>query len=86
MSTSVLLAVTPKEVIDPDRYVGDVPADVATALTAAGQVVSAGLSRSGSGPWRLRFQLSGPDGVATGQRLETRLRQLGYEADVSFSP
>ena len=40
VSTSVVLAVTPKQPIDPDRYMGEVPADVAAALVAAGQAGS----------------------------------------------
>ena len=86
VSTSVVLTVTPKDAIDPDRYVGDVPADIAAALTAAGQPVKAALSRRGSEPCRLQFQLSGPRRVEDGQRLEAQLRHLGYESDVSFSP
>lgn len=86
MSTSVVLTVTPKEHIDPDRYVGDVPEDIAAALSEAGQNVKAGLSRRGSGPCRLRFQLSGPDRVEAGRRVEAQLTDLGYQADVRFSP
>ena len=85
VSTSVVLAVTPKQPIDPDRYTGDVPADVSAALTAAGQAVKAGL-RCSRGQCRLLFQLSGRDRVEMGQRLEVQLRELGYDADVSFSP
>ena len=72
--------------IDPDRWTGLVPEDVAAVLRAAGQPDRAGLEHRRSGPVRLRFHLSGPNRVEAGQRLEERLRQLGYEADVSFSP
>jgi len=86
VSTSVLLSVTPAEPIDPQRWTGPVPEDIATVLRAAGQPVNAGLISTGGGPVRWRFQLSGPDRVAAGLRLEAVLRQLGYQADVGFSP
>lgn len=85
VSTSVVLAVTPKQPIDPDRYWGEVPADVAAALVAAGQAVKAGLWHSRSGQCRMLFQLSGRDRVEMGHRLEGQLRELGYGADVSIS-
>lgn len=86
MSTSVFLSVTPAAPVDSDRWVNEIPADLAAALKAAGQSASAALERSGSGPWRWRFQLSGPDRVPIGQQLCARVRGLGYEADSSFWP
>ena len=86
MATSVVLSVEPSEPIDPDRYTGDLPEDIAAALTASGQPLKPGLWRPRSGPVRLLFHLSGPDRVAAGQRLLDELRLLGYEADLSFSP
>ena len=86
VSTTVLLRVTPKEAIEVDLYFGEVPTDVAAALTAAGQMVKAGLSGRRGGPWRLQFQLSGPDRVEDAQQLQIQLRSLGYEVDVHISP
>ena len=86
MSTTVLLRVTPKEAIGVDLYFGEVPTDVAAALTAAGQTVKAGLSGRRGGPWRLEFHLSGPDRVEDAQQLQIQLRSLGYEVDVHISP
>ncbi|MDP5183256.1 hypothetical protein QOZ88_11455 [Blastococcus sp. BMG 814] len=86
MSTSVVLSVMPSEPIDPDRYMGDVPDDIAAALTAAGQPRSPGLWVPRSGPVRLLFQLSGPDRVVAGQRLVEQVRLMGYEADLSLAP
>jgi hypothetical protein len=86
VSTSVVLSVTPREPIHPDRYTGDVPDDIAAALTASGQPLEPGLWCPGSGPVRLLFQLSGPDRVAAGQRLLDEVRLMGYQTDLSFSP
>jgi hypothetical protein len=86
VSTSVGLSVTPGESIDPDRYTGEVPDDIAAALTASGQPLTPGLWYPRSGPVRLLFQLSGPDRVAAGKRLLHQVRLMGYEADLSFSP
>ena len=86
VSTTVLLRVTPKEAIEVDLYLGEVPADVAAALTAAGQTVKPGLSGRRGGLWRLQFQLSGPDRVKDAQQLQIQLRSLGYEVDVHISP
>jgi hypothetical protein len=86
VSTSVVLSVRPGKPIDPDRYTGEVPDDIAAALTASGQPVRPGLWCPSSGPVRLLFQLSGPDRVAAGLRLVDQVRLLGYEADLSFSP
>ena len=57
VSTSVVLAVTPKQPIDPDRYMGAFPADVAAALLAGGQAVQAGLWSNRSGPCRMLFKI-----------------------------
>lgn len=86
VSTSVVLRVTPSEPIDPDRYMGEVPEEIAAALSASGQPLKPGLWCPRSGPVRLLFQLSGPDRVAAGRRLLDELRLLGYEADLTFSP
>lgn len=86
MSTTVVLTVTPAEPVDPDRFVGEVPEDIAAALTALGQPPEAALVRSGSGPVRFTFHLRGPGRVVAGQRVSRQLRHLGYEADVCFSP
>jgi hypothetical protein len=86
VSTSVVLSVTPGEPIDPDRYTGEVPDDIAAALTASGQALAPGLWCPRRGPVRLLFKLSGPDRVAAGQRLVEQVRLMGYEADLSFSP
>jgi hypothetical protein len=86
VSTSVVLAVTPAEPIDPDRRSVQVPDDIAAAMAAAGQPRSPGLwVPHGDGPVRLVFQLSGLDRVAAGQWLLDEMRRLGYEADLSFS-
>jgi hypothetical protein len=86
VATSVVLSVTPRDPIDPDRFTGDVPDDVAAALTAAGQPTEPGLWRPHDGPVRLLFHLNGPDRVAAGQRLLDEVRLMGYRADLSFSP
>ena len=86
VSTSVVLSVTPSEPIDADRYTGEVPEEIAAALTASGQLLKPGLWCPHSGPVRLLFQLSGPDRVAAGQRLLEELRLLGYQADLTISP
>ncbi len=86
MSTSVVLSVTPREPVHPDRYTGDVPDDIAAAMTASGQPLEPGLWCPGSGPVRLLFQIRGPDRVAAGQRLLDEVRRMGYQADLSFSP
>ena len=77
---------TPRAPVHPDRYTGDVPDDIAAALTASGQPLEPGLWCPGSGPVRLLFHLSGPDRVAAGQRLLDELRRMGYQTDLSFSP
>ena len=86
VSTSVVLSVTPRERIDPDRFTGEIPDDIAAALGASGQPLQPGLWRPRSGPVRLLFHLSGTDRVAAGQELLRRMREMGYEADLSFSP
>jgi len=85
VSTSVVLSVTPSEPVDPDRFTGGVPDDIAAALAAAGQVSGPGLWCPRNGPVRLLFQLSGRDRVAAGHRLVDELRLRGYEADLSVS-
>jgi hypothetical protein len=85
VSTTVLLEVTPQSDVDPDRFVSP-PAEVLAILRAAGQTTACGLSYTKPGPWRFRFQLSGPDRVATGKALEGTFRRLGYDADVSIWP
>ncbi|HEY0903422.1 MAG TPA: hypothetical protein VGE14_06005 [Marmoricola sp.] len=83
MSTTVLLEVTPRAPVDPDTYPeGELPHDIADLLTAAGQRTAHGFSRSGSGPWRWRFHLSGPDRAQAGQSLVEELRRLGWDADL----
>ncbi|SNR92341.1 hypothetical protein [Blastococcus mobilis] len=86
MSTSVVLSVTPRDPLDPDRFTGEVPADIAAALAAAGQPPPPGLWCPRNGPVRLLFQLSGPDRVAAGQRLVDEMSFMEYEADLSLSP
>jgi hypothetical protein len=86
VSTSVVLSVMPREPIDPGRFTGEVPDDIAGALRASGQPLGPGLWCPRSGPVRLLFQLSGPDRVAAGRRLLDEVRRMGYEADLSFSP
>ena len=86
VSTSVVLSVTPRVPIDPDRYTGEVPDDVAAALTASGQPLEPGLWCPRGGPVRLLFGIGGADRVGAGQRLLDAVRQMGYEADLSFSP
>jgi hypothetical protein len=85
VATSVLLRVTPTQPIDPERWAGPVPEDIAAVLREAGQPDRAGLVHGPTGPVRLRFQLTGPDRVEVGLRLEAEFRRLGYDADVSFS-
>lgn len=86
VATSVVLSVTPGEPVDPERYTGEVPDDLAAALTACGQPLEPGLWCPRSGPVRLLFQLGGPDRVAAGQRLVDEVRLMGYDADLIFSP
>lgn len=70
--------------VDPDRDVA-VPADVVAALRDAGQPTGHGLYKSGDGPWRLHYQLTGLDRVSTGRSLQGKLTELGYETDVSVT-
>ena len=85
MATSVLLEVTLLGPVDVDRTV-TAPADVLRAVAAAGQRTSFTLSRRGLEPWRMQFQMSGPDRVRIGQALQAELRRLGYEADCTSWP
>jgi hypothetical protein len=86
VSTTVVLEVTPRHSVDPDRHANKLPADLAAAFSAAGQPLNHGLSRSGAGQWRFHFHLSGPDRLLNGQALERDVRKLGYEADLIVSP
>lgn len=86
MSTTVALLVTPRDALHPDRHDDVLPRDLAAVLAAAGQPLQHGLARQGAGPVRVLVQLSGPDRLETGRRLEHALRQLGYEADLSITP
>lgn len=85
MSTRVVLEVTTHAPIDPDRHVNEVPDDLAAALTAAGQSLSHGLAQHGGGPWRLRFQLSGPDRLAVGRTLLENVQGLGFDATLRIT-
>ena len=80
-----MLSVTPVEPVDPERHTGEVPDDLAAALTAAGQLPAPGLWVPRTGPLRLLFQLSGPDRVGAGRRLVEEIRLMGYQADLSIS-
>lgn len=87
MATSVLLEVTPREPYeDTNRLDPPLPADLASVLARAAVSLSHGWTRHGDRPWRMIWQLSGPDRVALARRLERDLRLLGYEADAIFSP
>jgi hypothetical protein len=84
VATTVALEVTLVGEVDPDRQVV-APPDVAGAVAASGPPTGHGLSRRGDGPWRLHYQLTGPDRLAVGQALERELRRLGHEADLRVS-
>jgi hypothetical protein len=86
VSTTVVLEVTPRHPVDPDRPADELPAYLAAAFSTAGQPLDHGLSRRGAGQWRFHFQLSGPDRLRNGQALERDLRRIGYEADLVVSP
>ncbi len=87
MATSALLEVTPREPRgDLNRLDPPLPADLAAVLAGAGVSLGHGWTRHGDRPWRMIWQLSGPDRVALAHRLERELRLLGYEADALFSP
>jgi hypothetical protein len=86
VSTTVVLEVTPHEPIDPDRHANEVPSDLTTLLAKAGQPLSHGLSRRGTGPWRLHFQLAGPERAFVAPALLEKVRALGYDADLLISP
>ena len=85
VSTTVLLLVTPRQPVDPEQGVDEVPADVAALLNEVAQPLGHGLARQGSGPWRLSFQLSGVDRVDVGRQLQRQLKALGYEVDLRVS-
>lgn len=83
----VQLDVTPREPRGaPNRLDAPLPADLAAVLARAGVPLGHGWSRHGDRPYRIRWQLSGPDRVALARRLESDLRLLGYEADATFWP
>ena len=85
MSVTVVLEVTPRGPLDPDRYVGTLPDDLDALLAAAGQDSRHGLSRRGGGPWRLHVQLSGVDRLDVGRTLLEQVRGLGYDVDLRVS-
>lgn len=85
MASSVFLEVTAVGEVQEDRS-NYAPAEVRGLVASYGQNANHGMSRRGGGPWRYRWQLSGPDRVQVGRDLEKRLRELGYDADVSFWP
>lgn len=85
MATSVQLEVTAVgEVLENSSNYA--PAEVLRLVASYGQDPNHGMCRHGQRPWRYRWQLSGPDRVEIGRALEKRLRDLGYDADVSFWP
>jgi hypothetical protein len=87
MASSALLEVTPREArVATGRLDPPLPADLAAVLEREGVSLSHGWTRHGNRPWRMSWQLSGPDRVAVARRLEAELRLLGYEADAIFSP
>lgn len=86
VASSVFLEVTAVGEVQEDRS-NYAPAAVLRLVASYGQNPNHGMSRRGKGgPWRYHWQLSGPDRVQIGRDLEKRLRDLGYDADVSFSP
>ncbi len=87
MASSALVEVTPREArVDTNRLEPPLPTDLAAVLGREGVSLSHGWTRHGNRPWRMTWQLSGPDRVAVARRLEADLRLLGYEADAIFSP
>lgn len=82
----MVIRVTPREPIDPDRFSGAAPAEVAAALRAAGQPATPGLWNPRSGPVQLLFSIGGPDRLADGRRVVEELTRRGYEAELSVSP
>lgn len=85
MASSVFLQVTAVGEVQEDRL-SHAPAEVRGLVASYGQNPHHGVSRRGGGPWRYQWQLSGSDRVQVGRDLERRLREWGYDADVSFSP
>lgn len=85
MATSVHLEVTAVGEVH-EATSNTAPVEVRDLLASYGQDPAHGMARHGGRPWRYRWQLSGPDRVDVGRALETRLRELGYEADVSVWP
>lgn len=84
MSTTVTLKVTLPYEIGPDRDV-EVPTDILAALRDAGQPTGHGFYKSGDGPWRLHYQLTGPNRLSAGRSLQGKLTEMGYETDVSVT-
>ena len=60
------------------------PAKVLRLVFSYGQDPNHGMSRRDQRLWRYRWQLTGPERVEVGQACQDRLRELGYDADVSF--
>ena len=85
VATSVQLEVTAIGEVSEDRS-NYAPAEVRSLIKSYGQDPKHGMSRRGTDPWRYRWQLTGPDRVEIGRTLQKRLRDLGYDADVSFWP
>lgn len=85
MASSVFLEVTAVGEVQEDRS-NYAPAEIRGLVASYGQYANHGMTRHGGGPWRYHWQLSGPNRVQVGRDLEKRLRELGYDADVSFSP
>jgi hypothetical protein len=85
MASSVFLQVTAVGEVQEDRS-NHAPPEVRGLVASYGQNPNHGMLRRSGSPWRYQWQLSGPDRVQVGRDLEKRLRELGYDADVSFSP
>ena len=79
MATTVSLEVALVGEHDLDRDVA-APPGLLAAVAAEGQDTALGLVQRAHGPVRLRFQITGADRVAVGQRLQERLRGAGYDA------
>ena len=85
MATTVHLEVTAiGEVLE--NHQNYAPAEVLRLVASYRQDPNHGMSRSGRDPWRYRWQVTGLDRVEVGRTLERKLREMGYDADVSFWP
>lgn len=71
--------------VDPDQEVA-VPPAVVAALREVGQPTAHGMYKSGAGPWRLHYQLTGPDRPEAGHSVAARLTESGYETEVVVTP